>query len=145
MSKLDLDELGGILLCSYPQKIMMIGGFILIKVLICRLIATQNIAALAQQLSASTQIAQGNGPKFNIKVLTSLFYYIVVEYMETLLNSKGYSEDLIWTCGLRSILFRHTELKMFYKNENYRVRCEHFALLEQFFKTLNIKLGNSSS
>jgi hypothetical protein len=54
MSKLDLDELGGILLCSYPQKIMMIGGFILIKVLICRLIATQNIAALAQQLSAST-------------------------------------------------------------------------------------------
>jgi hypothetical protein len=90
-------------------------------------------------------MAQGNGPKFNIKVLTSLFYYVVVEYMETLLNSKGYSEDLIWTCGLRSILFRHTELKKFYKNENFRVRCEHFALLEQFFKTLNTKLGNSPS
>ena len=65
--------------------------------------------------------------------------------MENLLVVKGYSEDLIWTCGLRSILYRHTDLKMFYKNENYRARCEHFALLEQFLKALNQKITTGSS
>ena len=145
MNKLNLDELGGIISSSYPQKMLMIGGFILIKVLVCRIIATQNIQALSQQLSSQTNPSSGNGPKFNLKILSRIFYYIVVEYMETLLNTKGYSEDLIWTCGLKSILYRHTELKMFYSNENYRVRCEHFALLEQFFKGLNQKLGSPSS
>jgi len=40
MNKLNLDELGGIISSSYPQKMLMIGGFILIKVLVCRIIAT---------------------------------------------------------------------------------------------------------
>jgi len=50
MKKLNLDELGGIVSSSYPQKMMMIGGFILIKVLVCRILATQNIHVLAQSL-----------------------------------------------------------------------------------------------
>lgn len=72
-----------------------------------------------------------------MKIVASLFYYLVVEYMETLLQTKGYSEDLIWTCGLRNILYRHTELKLFYKNENYKTRCDLFFQLETFLKQLN--------
>lgn len=146
MKRLDLDDLGALRTCGYPERSMMIGGLILIKVLVCRIMATSNTSQLIQQLTNSLMPPQSQqGPKFNLKVLASLLYYIIVEYMETLLAVKGYSEDLIWTCGLRSILYRHTELKMFYKNENYRFRCEHFALLEQFLKALSTKVTVGSS
>jgi hypothetical protein len=43
MNKLDLDSLGALKSCGYPEKSMMIGGFILIKILVCRILASQNL------------------------------------------------------------------------------------------------------
>jgi len=48
MSKLNLDELGALRTCTYQQRILMLGGFILIKTLVCRILATQNMQNLQQ-------------------------------------------------------------------------------------------------
>ncbi|TNV83796.1 hypothetical protein FGO68_gene12426 [Halteria grandinella] len=127
MKRIDLTTFGAIRTCGYPQRCMMMGGLVLIKVLICRVFSQSNFANLIQayQLQPFTA-TRYNGPRFNLKLISSLFYYLVVEYLETLLQTKGYSEDLIWTCGLRNI-----------KSENYKVRCELFNLLETFLKSLN--------
>jgi hypothetical protein len=140
MKRLDLDELAALRTCGYPQRSMMIGGFILIKVLICRVFAPSNFQNLLEALQLPPLVPGSqtyNGPRFNLKLVSSLFYYQVVEYMETLLQTKGYSEDLIWTCGLRKLLYRHPDLKLYYKNENYKTRCDHFFQLETFLKSLN--------
>lgn len=120
MKCLDLNPLGALNSCGYPQRSMMIGGLILIKVLICRVFTLANFPNLVNAFNLPPYTAgRYNGPRFNLKVISSLFYYLVVEYLEMLVQIKGYSEDLIWTCGLRNILYRHTELKLFYKSENY--------------------------
>jgi len=46
MKRLDLDELGALRSSGYPQRSMMIGGLILIKVLVCRIMANANISQL---------------------------------------------------------------------------------------------------
>lgn len=136
--RLDLTPFGALRTCAYPQRCMMLGGFVLIKVLICRVFSQSNFANLLLTYSLPPfTAARYNGPRFNLKLISSLFYYLVVEYLETLIQTKGYSEDLMWTCGLRNILYRHTDVKLFYKNENYKMRCELFTLLESFFKGFN--------
>ena len=132
----------------------MIGGFILIKVLVCRIMAQTNITQVLLKMGINQMVnstpnngrdPKVNAPRFNMKILSSLFYYIVVEYMESLLASKGYSEDLLWTCGLRNILYKHTDVKLYYKQENYQTRSEHFTLLESFLKQLTNLLNKTLS
>jgi uncharacterized membrane protein YqhA len=111
MDRMSLDELGAHRSVTYPQRMMIVGGFIMIKTLVCRWLANyQNLCTVLGIMPRQSQKGVAHAPKFNLKIIASIVYYLSVEYLELLLQVKGYSEDLIWTCGLRNILFRHTEL-----------------------------------
>ena len=79
---------------------------------------------------------QINAPRFNLKMLASLLFYTVVEYLEQLLGSKGYAEDL-FNSGLRTVVFKTQDIRLFFSAENFKARSDKFVLIETFMKRLN--------
>lgn len=119
----------------------MIGGFLLIKVLTCRVLAAGNLPYLTQSLSLlqtapPSQNPRVSAPRFNLKIVASLFFYLTAEYLENLLHIKGYADDLIQSCGLKNILYPMSDCRLFYKNDNMQTRIALFQELETFLKNL---------
>ena len=86
-----------------PQQLsMVLGNYLLIKVLVCKVL--QNPTALVQG-EMSSAIRQNAKVKVNFKLLGSMIYYTVMEYMEQMLKSSGFSHDLIHKSGLGNVIY----------------------------------------
>lgn len=74
--------------------------------------------------------------KINFKILASLTYYTVMEFMEGFfpLGGQGMRPPTKFydISGLQSILYRQEELKLFYARDNFDFRTELFDIIQVF-------------
>ena len=134
LDKLDLNPLGAINDINDKQMEMIIGNYILIKILVCKVLANPQSLGFIPSQYLNIDNAYTQKLKINFKVLTSLLFYTVIEYMELLLKAKGYADDLIFQSGLKDILYKQEQLKFFYSEDNYPFRCELFEIIEAFLR-----------
>jgi hypothetical protein len=74
--------------------------------------------------------------KINFKILASLTYYTVMEFMEGFFPMGGpglrQPTNFYEISGLQSILYRQEELKLFYARDNFDFRTELFDMMQVF-------------
>ena len=137
MDRVSLDAYGALQKVTDKQIQMMIGNYVLIKVLVSLVLGNPSSLGVLpddQQQAKGTQATatgSSNTTLINFRVLASMTYYIVMEFMEQLFGSKGYMEDLYSTSGLSSIIYKQKELKHLYLGkDNFFYRAELFDIIQ---------------
>ncbi|CDW85690.1 UNKNOWN [Stylonychia lemnae] len=127
----------------------LIGVFILAKILVAKVLSSPSASGLQSQIQISLQNYAFNqrSSEFmeqreqlmavNFKIISSLIYFTVMEYIEQLHPSaKGYSLELVHSCGFKQIIYKQSDLKEYYRDSNYDFRVEMFQLIDQIIQRL---------
>ncbi|TNV83734.1 hypothetical protein FGO68_gene7231 [Halteria grandinella] len=142
MDRLNLDKYGALISVSEKQVQMVMGNYILIKVLVCQIMANPEKLGLIPD--SQKEGLQRNNITANFRVLASMLYYTVMEFMEQLLKSNGYMQDLYESSGLASIILKQQDLKLFYLGEeSYAFRIELFEIIQVWLTLMSKYLAKA--
>ena len=63
-----------------------------------------------------------------------------MEYIEQLMEVRDALSEVFYQSGFSHLMFKQSELKLFYHSDNYELRCSLFDLIEDWFANLYLLL-----